>query len=71
VSCLAATPSRSAAACQRLTGSAGAATGAVSARNRSTAATTAAASPADRAVETISIRGLGGLRLPFALTGSQ
>jgi len=64
----AAMPSRSAAACHGLIfGALEAGAGAVSARNCSSAATIAAASVSE-AGETISIRGLRGLRLPLALT---
>jgi alanine dehydrogenase len=60
------TPPSRAARCQRLwvLGS-GAGAGAVSARNCSTAATTAAASVSDAAVVTRRISGLGGRRSPF------
>ena len=59
-------PSSSAARAHGLSvGPAVAGTGAVSARNCSTAATTAVASVSDPAAESSSIRGRGGLRAPF------
>src|SRR5262245_6100380 len=66
----AAMPSSSAARCHRLAAGPPPARGggAVSIKNCSTAATTAAASPAEAAGDTSSIRGRGGRRLPFALT---
>ena len=63
LSCRAEIPSSSAARCQRL-GAAATGAAAVSARNRSIAATIAAASPADLAGESSSIRGRGGFRIP-------
>jgi hypothetical protein len=64
------TPSRNAARCHGL-GSARArgVAGAVSARNRSSAATTAAASLAEAGSVSSSIFGLGGRRSPFLAVG--
>jgi alanine dehydrogenase len=58
-------PSSRAARCQPLTAGLASGTGAVSARNCSSAATIAAASDSE-AAESSSIRGRGGLRLPLA-----
>jgi alanine dehydrogenase len=66
------TPSRSAARCQRLCVEvAGAGAGAVSARNCSTAATTAAASVSDAASVTRRMFGRGGRRSPFLDIGAH
>jgi acid phosphatase family membrane protein YuiD len=64
-------PSSSAARCQALTVGVALAAGAVSARNCSRAATIAAASVSEAVPETISMRGLGGRRLPLlAMAGN-
>src|SRR5215208_1444350 len=66
-SCARETPSKSAARCQRLAAGAASGEGAgeVSARNCSTAATTAAASPSEAASVSKRILGRGGRRSPF------
>ena len=63
------TPSVSAARCQALTGPACCGGGAVSSRNRSSAAAIAALSSSVASGVVSSIRGRGGLRRPFLLTG--
>lgn len=63
------TPSRSAARCQGLwIGPARVGGGVISARNCSSAATMASASPSEAGSVTSSIRGRGGRRFPFELT---